>query len=268
VNPKLARKFVFLVALLSSAFAAANTPTPLDPTPLDPTKAIRISQAAIGSTVGDFQFIDQDGKPLRLAELQGRPVLVSFIYTSCAFVCPMLIERLRDVVKVANDTLGENSFTVLTIGFDTAVDTPERMRVYARERRVTNPNWRMVSADAPTIAAVSKAVGFQFVRLGGGFDHVAQVTVLDAQGVVFAQAYGPDFDPPAIIDPLKRLALGQKLRERPLAELLRTVRLLCTTYDPKSGRYRFDYSLILEIAIGLTLAIGVGAFLVHAWRQR
>ncbi len=55
--------------------------------------------------------------------------------------------------------------------------------------------------------------------------------------------------------------------ERPLADLLSRVRLLCTSYDPKSGRYRFDYSLILEIAIGLSCALLVLGFVLRSWRQ-
>jgi hypothetical protein len=43
--------------------------------------------------------------------------------------------------------------------------------------------------------------------------------------------------------------------------------LICTSYDPKSGRYEFDYSLILEIAIGLSCTIGFAVFAVRAWRQ-
>ena len=73
--------------------------------------------------------------------------------------------------------------------------------------------------------------------------------------------------PPMIVDPLKKLALGVTTPERPLAGFLNKVRLLCTSYDPKSGRYRFDYSLPLEIAIGLSCTIGVALFVLRAWRQ-
>jgi protein SCO1/2 len=70
-----------------------------------------------------------------------------------------------------------------------------------------------------------------------------------------------------IVDPLKRLVLGTSTSDGPLADFLNKVRLLCTAYDPRSGRYRFDYSLILEIAIGLSCAIGMAVFLGRAWRQ-
>ena len=93
------------------------------------------------------------------------------------------------------------------------------------------------------------------------------MTILDSEGRVYRQVYGPDFEPPALVDPLKQIVLGMKSTEPPLASLLTKVRLLCTSYDPKSGRYSFDYSLILSILIAVFCTIGVVIFVVRAWLQ-
>jgi protein SCO1/2 len=235
--------------------------------PIDPEQALRLSQAAIGRTIGDYQFTDQDNRPLDLARLRGRPLVISFIYTSCAFVCPTLTVSLAQAVELAREVLGPDSFTVVSLGFDTRVDTPEQMRHYATERGISEPGWYFASADDATVARFAQEVGFSYVPLAGGFDHLAQVTIVDADGRVYRQVYGPDFTAPMIVDPLKKLALGISTPERPLADFLNRVRLVCTSYDPKSGRYRFDYSLILEIGIGLSCAIGFAVFAVRAWRQ-
>jgi acetylornithine/succinyldiaminopimelate/putrescine aminotransferase len=68
--------------------------------------ALRASQAAIGRVLGDHQFTDQDGRPLRMAELRGRPLLLSLVYTHCYYICSGLTIRLRDAVRIAEDTLG------------------------------------------------------------------------------------------------------------------------------------------------------------------
>ena len=39
---------------------------------------------------------DQQGRITQLADRRGHPLLVSMFYTSCQFVCPMLIDALRD----------------------------------------------------------------------------------------------------------------------------------------------------------------------------
>lgn len=235
--------------------------------PIDPDEALRLSQAAIGRTVGDYRFTDQDNRPLDLARLRGRPVIVSYIYTSCAFVCPTITASLARSVELAREVVGPEGFTVVSLGFDTRVDTPGQMRKYAAERGISMPGWYFASGDEATVASFARDVGFSYAPLAGGFDHLAQVTIIDADGRVYRQVYGPDFSPPMIVDPIKRLALGITTPERPVADFLNKVRLLCTSYDPKSGRYRFDYSLILEIGIGLSCTLGFAVFAVRAWRQ-
>ncbi len=249
-----------LLAIAGASLAAAAGP-------IDPDEALRLSQAAVGRTLGDYRFTDQDNRPLDLAGLRGRPVVVSFIYTSCAFVCPTLTTSLARSVEMARELLGPDSFSVVSLGFDTSVDTPEQMRHYAGERGISVPGWYFASGDEATVARFARDVGFSYAPLAGGFDHLAQVTIIDAGGRVYRQVYGPDFGPPMIVDPLKKLALGSTTPERPVADFFDKVRLICTSYDPRSGRYRFDYSLLLEIAIGLSCAIGFTVFAVRAWRQ-
>jgi protein SCO1/2 len=255
-----ARALTFLagLAVLGAAAPAAA---------LDQDAALRASQAVLGRTVADHSFVRADGRRLTLAELRGQPVLVSFIYTSCAFVCPTITSSLARAAAVAEQALGGRSFAVVNVGFDVRYDTPEQLRRYAAERGIDARNWHFVSADQATIDAFARDVGFSYAPAGGGFDHLTQVTILDADGRVYQQVYGTELEPPMIVDPLKRLALGATIGERPIAEFLSRVRLLCTSYDPKSGRYRFDYSLILEIGIGFSCILAVLAFVVHAWRQ-
>jgi protein SCO1/2 len=254
-----------LAALLWATLAAADDGAPEQP--LDPTRAVRISQEAIGRTVGDHVFTDSHGQSLRLASLRGRPVILNLIYTSCSFVCPMLTMRLKEVAGIARATLGSDSFSIVTIGFDTRIDTPERMLQYALERRIDQADWYFASADPATIEALTGETGFEYVPAGGAYDHLAQLTILDGNGRIYRQVYGPDFEPPALVDPLKQLALGTPATGPPLAGLLTKVRLLCTSYDPKSGRYRFDYSLILEILIAVFCTAGIAIFLVRGWQQ-
>jgi hypothetical protein len=49
--------------------------------------------------------------------------------------------------------------------------------------------------------------------------------------------------------------------------MIEGVRLFCTVFDPKSGRYRFDWSLILSIAIGTLCFAGVATFLWRSWAR-
>lgn len=220
--------------------------------------ALRASQAAVGRLTGDHEFIDQNGKPLRLSELRGRPLVLNMIYTSCYDVCSALTLYLRDAVTIGREALGTEAFAVLTVGFDSTRDSPERMRVFARDRSIGGSNWHVASADAATIRRLADEVGFTWVPSPRGFDHVAQVSILDADGRVVRQVYGEDITPPALVEPIRSLLLGRGLERLSARELIGRVRLYCSVYDPVAGRYRFDYSMLAG-AIPVLMAFGMAA---------
>jgi protein SCO1/2 len=98
-----------------------------------------------------------------------------------------------------------------------------------------------------------------------GFDHMIQATIVDRDGVVYRQVYGQQIEPPQFVDPLRRLALGQKAEEDTLGAMIEGVRLFCTVFDPRSGRYRFDWSIVLSFVIGVLCFTAVAAFLWRSW---
>ena len=230
-------------------------------------RAWQVSQGAIGSTVSDFTFRDTDGNDVKLAQFRGKPLLVALIYTGCADVCPAVIENLAPAVAAAEDTLGRGSFNVITVGFDNTRDTPERMKAFAQAHKAGGPNWYFLASDEAAMERFSAAVGFDFASSAGGFDHVAQITVLDGAGTIYDQVYGSSFSPPAIVDPLRNIVLGRARTVFSLEGLADRVKLFCTVYDPRTGRYNFDYSLFVSIFIGAGSLIAVLAFLIREARK-
>jgi protein SCO1/2 len=252
--------------LLGFAWAVAGVALAQTPTP-DDTAALATSQAAISRQLDDYRFVDQRGQAFQLSSLRGKPVVLSLVYTSCYYVCSGLTVHLRDVAKVAWRALGPDSFTVLTVGFDTPNDTPARMRLYAQERGARMPGWYFASTDAATLERLVRDVGFTYRRSPKGFDHITQTTVIDGTGRVTLQVYGQEFNPPNLVEPLKRLVRGQELERGTLAGLVRSVQLFCTIYDPASGRYRFDYSIVADAIAGI-LALGMVAVVIAvSWRN-
>lgn len=241
--------------------AAGTTPA------FDYDQALAVSQGALGNQLGNYRFIDADGSVVTLAQLRGKPLVLSMIFTSCYQICPMTTRHLSKIVQKARDALGDDSFNVAIIGFDTAVDTPDAMRFFAAKQGISNKGWRLLSTDAQTVAALSKDLGFQFYSSSNGFDHLIQATVIDAEGKVYRQVYGQVFDTPLLVDPLIELVLGRSPPEQPLlASLFDKIKLFCTTYDPVRDGYYFDYSLFLGMLIGGTIILFTGTIVVRGWR--
>lgn len=255
-----------IAAAALAAGAAQAAVTDISPPAFDAARALQVSQAAIGRELAaDIAFTDSAGRRRSLAEFRGRPLVVSPVYTSCFGVCPATTTRLREVVGIATSVLGPRSFAVLTIGFDTANDTPKRMRDFAAERGAFPANWTFVASDTTNVGRLMNGIGFTYAATPRGFDHMVQATIVDEKGTVVRQVYGQDFEPPLLVEPLKRLALGQRAGEDTLASVVEGVRLFCTVFDPKSGRYRFDWSIVLSFAIGVTCFTAVAVFLWRSW---
>jgi len=233
----------------------------------DEKAALATSQAAIGRMLEDVTLRDRSGKTVQLANYRGKPLVISVIYTSCYHICPTTTKHLAKVVQTARTALGEDSFRVVTIGFDTAKDNPEAMRSFARQQGVDLPGWEFLSTDAASMARLAKNIGFLYFASPKGFDHLMQATVVDANGKIYRQVYGMTFDTPLLVEPLKELVFGEQPGEGMFTGLWSKVKLFCTTYDPANDRYRLDYSLFIGMFIGfLIIALGV-FYLVRELRR-
>jgi protein SCO1/2 len=251
-------------ALVAPAPAAAHE---LTAPALDAKTALEASQAAIGRTLRDVELTAADGSRFALSRFRGKPLVISPVYTSCFQICPTTTTHLARIADIAASVVGTDGFAVLTVGFDTANDTPGRMREYARERGIDSPQWTFASGDAASMDALLADVGFRYAPASAGFDHLIQATIVDPEGRVYRQVYGQEFEAPLLVDGIKRLVTGQRVAESTLPALMDGVRLLCTVFDPKSGRYRFDWSLILSIAIGIACLGAVAVFIWRSWRE-
>lgn len=258
--------FIMVTILLLTIPVVINAETNGD-SRYDPERALEISQGAVGTTIGNYQFIDRLNRNVSLHDYAGKPLIISMIFTSCHHVCPMTTKHLDQAVKAARDALGNDSFEVLTIGFDTANDTPAAMAAFAREQGVNADGWRFLSGSKETIEALSAELGFIYFPTPRGFDHINQVTIIDRDSTVYNQVYGVTFELPWLVEPMKQLVFNRpESRGHVVASLVDRVRLFCTVYNPASGRYEIDNSLFIQIAIGFIIVISVAVYLWRGFR--
>ncbi len=257
---------VVLLVPLGMTWAAPHNPPGQAPV-LDEALALKKSQLAIGKSLSNHRFTDMRGNAVMLDSLRGKPLVLSLVYSSCYHTCPTITRSVANAVRAGRDALGKDSFNVITIGFDTATDTPTRMHAYAREHGIGDERWQILSTDAATLKALADEIGFTFFPSPRGFDHMTQTTVIDDKGKIYRQVYGEGFAVPALVEPLKDLTLGRRASKKNWDGWINGVKLFCTVYDPASGRYKFDYSLFIGLFVGIVMLGGVAVFLVRAWRE-
>ncbi len=233
----------------------------------DEKEALKISQSAIGNQLGDYTFTNHSGRTVRLSDYRGKPLVISMIYTRCPIICATTTRSLS-ALKLSQDALGVDSFGVLTIGFDTENDTPEAMGDFAKRMDVNLPNWEFVSADPESIKKLSKDMGFVFFPSEeGGFNHITQTTYIDGQGKVYLHIYGDEFDNKTLLQPLKDMIYNVKVAEPGLVGLSNKVRLFCTIYDAKTGKYKTDYSYFYGIGMGVLVSMLIAFLIIIEYRR-
>jgi len=247
-----------VVALSASAGPAATERAEL---------ALRSSQAAIGRAAGNWELRDQGGRTVELAQLNDKPLVVSFIYTGCFQVCPATTQFLKTAVARAREVLGTRAFRVLSIGFNQPFDGPDALAEFAQRQRIDDPEWLFVAPREHDVDPLLQRFGLTVQRTPSGFDHLIQASIVDRRGVIVQQVYGDKFDPPMLINPLRQVLADQATEALSVENIWTKVRLYCTVYDPYTGNYKLDYSLFFELFAGVTTLGAMAWFLVRGLRR-
>jgi protein SCO1 len=130
------------------------------------------------------QLVDQHGRHLTLDAGRGHLVLISMFYTSCQFVCPMLIETLRATEATLSEAERQR-LTVLMVSFDPAHDSVAVLKQTAEQRQVDSHRWTLARTDPNSVRKIAAVLGIQYRAVGNGdFNHSTAVMLLDAEGRV------------------------------------------------------------------------------------
>jgi protein SCO1/2 len=252
---------LFTLMGVSSVFAAADFSS------FSRDQALEYSQAAIGNTLENIQLLRRDGSRVSIEDYRGKPLVISMIFSSCHHVCPTTTQNLQQVIRKARSVLDDDSFEVLSIGFDTPVDSPQAMAQFRKRSGIDEGGWEFLAGDADNMARLVEQLGFIYYPSPRGFDHLVQASVIDAEGIVYRQVYGMTFPTPVLIEPLKDVVFDRPQPTSTLSYLENRIRLFCTVYDPATDTYHVDVSVFIGTFVGLMVSILFAFVLFKEWRK-
>ena len=128
-----------------------------------------------GATAPAFALRDQDGEPVSMAAYRGRPVVVTFVYSTCEDTCPALVDQVRGAL----DDTGLD-VPMLAVSVDPANDTPSAREALPRRAADDRAARASCSARSAQLAPVWKGYGVQ--PQTGDLDHSAGVVLVDGRG--------------------------------------------------------------------------------------
>jgi protein SCO1 len=136
----------------------------------------RFEGAVMPPRVRAPQFVlrDQDGEPISMRDFRGKPVIVTFLYTTCEDTCPIQAQTVRGAL----DKLGHD-VPAIAIAVDPPRDTPQRARAFLAEQRALGrldfvlgtraelrPLWRAFAIRPQSVTQ----------------EHQARITLVDPRG--------------------------------------------------------------------------------------
>jgi len=124
---------------------------------------------------------DANGTPVTLAAQRGRYVLVTFIYTHCPDVCPLITKNLNAALRVIGPS-ARKQVRVLAVSVDPVGDTPKAVKAYAREKHLF-PQFQYLIGTRAELRRVWKAWHVLAVETKPDLvDHVAYTALIDTNG--------------------------------------------------------------------------------------
>ena len=112
----------------------------------------------------DVTLQDQDGRSWRLAsELAvALPVVVSFMFTSCAAACPPQTAALRELRRALDAEAALRPVLLLSITVDPLADGPAQLSAYAQRYGIAagrEPGWLFLTGERAALAKTWRAFG-------------------------------------------------------------------------------------------------------------
>ncbi|HEY3961138.1 MAG TPA: SCO family protein [Gaiellaceae bacterium] len=166
---------LFAALLLSAcgSSSAAKTPTFQAPK-ISPYKGLTVP----AKTAPLFTLHDDTGRAVSLASRRGGYTLVTFLYTHCPDVCPLIAANLNKALQ----ELPKTNVNVLAVSVDPKGDTPATVRAYVKAKHLV-PRFHYLIGTKAQLAPIWKAYDVAAVAANKSVvNHVAYTVLIDPNG--------------------------------------------------------------------------------------
>lgn len=131
----------------------------------------------------EFEFTNQNNQIISNKNYDGKVYIVEFFFTTCPSICPIMNRRM---VELQNEFYGNPDFGIASFTINPEVDTPEVLKKYAEQYKVTNPNWHFLTGDKEDLIKLSNE-GFNLyadtnLTEDGDFSHSGLFALIDKEG--------------------------------------------------------------------------------------
>lgn len=164
-----------------------------------------------GETVPDFTMTTQEGQALRLSELRGKVVVLTFIFTRCPRpdFCPKIDTKFAELAKkVSTVAERENQVRLVSVSFDPEHDTPAVLADHAKLRGARPPLWQFAVASHEDLRKVARQLGLSYGPTENEIIHTLTTAIIDQEGRVVEILEGSSWTPEDVFMTIRKVLSG------------------------------------------------------------
>lgn len=163
----------------------------------------------------DFELTDETGKRHRLSTLRGKVAGLTFVFTQCPLVCPMITAKMKEVADGLGNRFGKD-VVFLLISVDPEGDTREAVRRYEEAHGI---RWPYLTGPEKALVQMWQDYGVMVQQRpldhqsGHSsharpytIDHTAKVVLIDRKGLMRVQIPGYEWVPEKVVNTINILA--------------------------------------------------------------
>jgi protein SCO1 len=219
----------------------------------------------------NLTFTDDTGNVVPLASYFGkRPAILALVYYQCPMLCSEELNGLTSALEMVNFRPGKD-FNIIVISIDPSEGTDlaaAKKRTYVKRygHPETADGWHFMTGTQANIDALTKAVGFRYVKIPGPdgrltqFAHASAIQIVTPTGKLAQYYLGVEYSP-------KDLLLGlDEASSNKIGSPVDNILTYCYHYDPKTNTHSLVVSRVMQLGGVLTMGL-LGGFMFLMFRR-
>lgn len=216
-------------------------------------------------------FTDDEGKQVQLASYFGKkPAILALVYYQCPMLCSEELNGLTGALQMVKLEAGKD-FNVIVVSIDPSEGTDlaaSKKRSYLKRygRPETASGWHFMTGTQENIDALTKAVGFGYVKIPGPdgrltqFAHASSIQIVTPEGKLAQYYMGVEYSPKDL-----RLGLVEASANR-IGSPVDNILTYCYHYDPTVNKHTLIIARVVQLG-GLVTVFTLGGFMLTMFRK-
>jgi len=244
---------------------------PVSDKPPSILNGVGIAQKLNGQLPLNLTFTDDAGKQVQLAGYFGRkPAILALVYYQCPMLCSEELNGLTGALQMVDEVPGRD-FDVIVVSIDPSEGTDlaaAKKRIYLKKygHPETAQGWHFMTGTQANIDAISKAVGFGYVKIPGPdgkltqFAHASSIQIVTPEGKMAQYYLGVEYSPKDL-----RLGLAEASANR-IGSPVDNILTYCYHYDPQTNKHSLIVARVVQLG-GLVTVVSLGSFMLVMFRR-